>query len=48
MYIGGRALPRAGLHLNTDFPISPAWSPDSKTLVYASDCERALWFTALH
>ncbi len=28
--------------------ISPAWSPDSKTLIYASDCERALWFTALH
>lgn len=28
--------------------ISPAWSPDSKTLIYASDCERALWLTALH
>ncbi len=28
--------------------ISPAWSSDSRTLVYASDCERALWFTALH
>ena len=27
--------------------ISPAWLPDSKTLVYASDCGRALWFTAL-
>jgi hypothetical protein len=28
--------------------ISPAWFSDSKTLVYASDCERALWFTSLH
>ena len=25
----------------------PAWSADSKTLVYASDCGRALWFSAL-
>lgn len=28
--------------------ISPAWSADSKVIVYASDCGRALWFTALH
>ena len=28
--------------------ISPAWQSDSKTLVYASDCGRALWFTALY
>ncbi len=25
----------------------PAWEADSRTLVYASDCGRALWFTAL-
>jgi hypothetical protein len=28
--------------------ISPAWQADSKTLIYASDCGRALWFTALY
>jgi Tol biopolymer transport system component len=27
--------------------VEPTWEPDSKTLVYASDCGRALWFTAL-
>ena len=27
--------------------MTPAWEKDSKTLVYASDCGRALWFTAL-
>jgi hypothetical protein len=27
--------------------IEPAWSADSRTLTYASDCGRALWFTAL-
>jgi hypothetical protein len=27
--------------------VQPTWSSDSKTLVYASDCGRALWFTAL-
>jgi hypothetical protein len=27
--------------------VSPTWASDSKTLVYASDCGRALWFTAL-
>ena len=27
--------------------IEPAWDGDSKTLVYANDCGRALWFTAL-
>jgi hypothetical protein len=27
--------------------IEPAWEPDSKTLIYASDCGRALWFSAL-
>lgn len=25
----------------------PAWEADSKTLVYASDCGRALWFSAI-
>jgi Glycosyltransferase family 87/WD40-like Beta Propeller Repeat len=27
--------------------IQPAWMDDSKTLVYSSDCGRALWFTAI-
>ncbi len=27
--------------------IEPAWEPDSKTIVYSSDCGRALWFTAV-
>jgi hypothetical protein len=27
--------------------IEPAWLGDSKTLLYSSDCGRALWFTAL-
>ena len=27
--------------------ISPSWTADSKELIYASDCGRALWFTAL-
>lgn len=27
--------------------IEPAWEADSRTLVYASDCGRQLWFTAL-
>lgn len=27
--------------------IEPAWTADSKTLLYASDCGRALWFTAI-
>jgi hypothetical protein len=27
--------------------VEPAWLSDSKTLIYASDCGRALWFTAL-
>ena len=27
--------------------IQPAWSADSQILVYASDCGRGLWFTAL-
>jgi Glycosyltransferase family 87/WD40-like Beta Propeller Repeat len=27
--------------------IEPAWLGDSKTLVYSSDCGRALWFTAI-
>jgi len=26
--------------------IEPAWEPDSKTILYSSDCGRALWFTA--
>jgi Tol biopolymer transport system component len=34
----------------TDEPcndISPAWSADGRELIFASDCGRALWFTAL-
>ena len=27
--------------------IEPAWEPDSKTILYSSDCGRALWFTAV-
>jgi Glycosyltransferase family 87/WD40-like Beta Propeller Repeat len=27
--------------------IEPAWLDDSKTLIYSSDCGRALWFTAI-
>ena len=27
--------------------LEPSWESDSKTLLYASDCGRALWFTAL-
>lgn len=27
--------------------VEPAWEADSRTLVYASDCGRQLWFTAL-
>ena len=28
--------------------VSPAWQADSRTLLYASDCGRALWFTAIY
>jgi len=28
--------------------ISPAWEADSKTIIYASDCGRSLWSTALY
>jgi hypothetical protein len=28
--------------------VEPAWASDSKTLVYASDCGRGLWFFALN
>ena len=28
--------------------ITPTWRPDSKTLIYATDCGRALWFMALN
>jgi Tol biopolymer transport system component len=27
--------------------MQPAWEADSKTLVYASDCGRAMWFSAI-
>jgi len=27
--------------------ITPAWSPDSRSLIYATDCGRALGITAL-
>ena len=39
-----------GLRRITDEPcndVSPAWSGDSHDLIFASDCGRALWFTAL-
>jgi Tol biopolymer transport system component len=28
--------------------VEPVWDTDSKTLIYASDCGRSLWFTALY
>jgi Tol biopolymer transport system component len=28
--------------------MAPAWEADSQTLIFASDCGRALWFTALY
>jgi hypothetical protein len=34
----------------TDAPcnqLQPAWEADSKTLLYATDCGRAMWFTAI-
>jgi hypothetical protein len=37
-----RRLTNAGCN-NTE----PAWTADSQTLIYASDCGRALWFSAL-
>jgi Tol biopolymer transport system component len=43
-------LQSGGLHRITDEPcndISPAWTTDSHELIFASDCGRALWFTAL-
>ena len=27
--------------------IEPSWEPDSKTVIYADDCGRSLWFTAI-
>ena len=27
--------------------IEPSWEPDSKTVTYADDCGRSLWFTAI-
>ena len=27
--------------------IESSWEPDSKTVIYASDCGRSLWFTAI-
>ena len=37
-------------HRVADVPcnqIEPSWEADSKTLVYANDCGRSLWFTAI-
>ena len=37
-------------HRVADIPcnqIQPSWEPDSKTLLYASDCGRSLWLTAI-
>jgi hypothetical protein len=43
MYAGGsQRLTRADCN-----DVAPSWENDSKTLIYASDCGRALWFTAL-
>jgi hypothetical protein len=44
--LGTQATRRITAHDCND--ISPAWEPDSKTLLYASDCGRAFWFTALY
>lgn len=41
----GTARPLTSAQCNS---VSPAWQADSKTLIYASDCGRALWFTALY
>ena len=27
--------------------VEPSWEADSKTVVYANDCARSLWFTAI-
>jgi hypothetical protein len=41
----GQAIPITDADCNS---IEPAWGSDSKTLLYASDCGRSLWFTALY
>jgi hypothetical protein len=41
---GGRTVRVTNAECNT---MEPTWEKDSATLVYASDCGRALWFTAL-
>jgi Tol biopolymer transport system component len=45
-----RDLQTGAMRRLTDAPcnqIQPSWEADSKTLLYASDCGRALWFTAI-
>jgi hypothetical protein len=45
-----RDLHNGQTHRFTQVPcnnIEPAWTADSETLIYASDCGRALWFTVL-
>ena len=45
-----RNLDNSQTHRFTHVPcnnIEPTWTTDSQTLVYASDCGRALWFTVL-
>ena len=45
-----RDLRTGAIHRLTDAPcnqIQPSWEADSKTLLYATDCGRALWFTAI-
>jgi hypothetical protein len=41
----GQSIPITDADCNS---IEPAWGSDSKTLIYASDCGRSLWFTALY
>ena len=41
----GQSIPITDADCNS---IEPAWDSDSKTLIYASDCGRSLWFTALY
>jgi hypothetical protein len=41
----GQSIPITDAACNS---IEPSWDNDSKTLIYASDCGRSLWFTALY
>jgi hypothetical protein len=41
----GQSVPITDADCNS---FEPSWDNDSKTLIYASDCGRSLWFTALY